>query len=158
MFITYYILAKILDLIDEKSKIYMNNDHFDIKQYYLIRLTKAGFNGDISFIKLYIYIYKVINSFIKIIKNLHPIASIFNIFNPGYPRILRVIDFTITVYLKIFFTFLPLSLLENQELNHIVKTRPISHRNFKGVNALELKIKEVKKNFIYFLIFSLIDT
>ncbi len=61
MFVIYYIIATILDFIDEKSKIYMNDIHFDIKQYYLIRLTKAGFKGDISFFKLYSYIYKVIN-------------------------------------------------------------------------------------------------
>ena len=54
-----------------------------------------------------------------------------------------MIDFTISIYLKIYFTLLPLSFLENQELNYIVITRPISSRNFKGVNDLELKIKEV---------------
>jgi hypothetical protein len=54
-----------------------------------------------------------------------------------------VIDFTISIYLKIYFSLLTLSFLENQELNYIVITRPISRRNFKGVNDLELKIKEV---------------
>jgi hypothetical protein len=125
----------------------MNSEHFDIKQYYLIKLEKEGFRGDISFFKLFKYIYKVIYLIFLIIKNIHPIASILNIFNPGYPRILRVIDFTILIYLKIFFTLLPLSLLENQEFNEIVKIRPIAKKNIKGVSELDLKLKEVIKNF-----------
>ena len=81
-------------------------------------------------------------------KNIHPIASIFNIFHPGYPRIIRVIDFTIAIYLKLFFTFLPLTLIENEQLLEVVNTRPVSKRDFKGVNDLDLRIKEVNKIFM----------
>jgi len=50
--------------------------------------------------------------------------------------------------LKLFFTFLPLTLIENEQLLEVVNTRPVSKRDFKGVNDLDLRIKEVNKIFM----------
>jgi len=59
LFLTYYTLATILDNRDMKSKMYMSNQHFDIKQYYIVKLTREGIKKEMSFLQMYFYIYKV---------------------------------------------------------------------------------------------------
>ena len=48
-----------MDYIENKSKIFMNDDKYDKQQYYIIALFKQGFNNGIEFFNLYKYFLKV---------------------------------------------------------------------------------------------------
>ena len=77
---------------------------------------------------------------------MHPILSIFNIYDPIYNRKLRTMDFFLIIYLSFFFTLLPFYMTDNSQLIEMAANRSIHSRN-KTVNDLQTSIKQV--NFTY---------
>ena len=110
----------------------MRLPHYDFIQYHMIKLRKEKFHEKLSFFRLYIYM----------IKNLHPILSIFTIYDPHYNRKVRTLDFFLNIYLTFFFTLFPYYAGDNPELTAMAANRSIQNRN-KGVNDLKVQFNQV---------------
>jgi len=71
---------------------------------------------------------------------MHPIFSIFNIYDPIYNRKIRTMDFFFSIYLTFFFTLLPFNVTDNSQLVDMMANRTIQSRYKKD---LEVVIKQV---------------
>lgn len=123
---------------DDKSLNYMSLPDYDIMQYYLIKFRKENLVKDKHiFWRLFIFL----------LKNIHPILSIFNIYDPIYNRKIRTLDFFLVIYLTFFFTLLPFNITDNSELIKLEMKRSIKNRR-KSVNDLEVQINQVNNFFL----------
>jgi len=59
IFFFFYFLGKKFDQEDNKSKFYMQSEHYDKMQYYIVKFSIEGFDKNYSFFKLYCYLIKV---------------------------------------------------------------------------------------------------
>jgi len=73
---------------------------------------------------------------------MHPIYSIFFLFNPFYPRILRITDFFFSIHLSFFFSLLPIYIYDNPQLKELEASRDIINRN-KRINDLTIMVYQV---------------
>ena len=69
--------------------------------------------------------------------------SIWFIYHPEYPRILRVLDFFLNLSLTFFFQLLPFYVTDNAQLVEMAAKRNFMDRN-KSINDLETSIFQVK--------------
>lgn len=74
---------------------------------------------------------------------MHPIYSIFFLFNPFYPRTLRITDFFFSIHLSFFFSLMPIYIYDNPQLKELEATRNILNRK-KRINDLAIMLYQVK--------------
>jgi hypothetical protein len=76
------------------------------------------------------------------IRRLHPVLIIFGVYNPTYSRNMRVLDFFLQIYLNVFFTFFPLTLMKNSNSAELVGNRDARNQG-KSLQDLEISVMQV---------------
>lgn len=108
--------------------------YFDKLQLAIIEYSRAGLLTNYGFKNFYCYM----------IRRLHPVLIIFGVYNPFYSRNMRVLDFFLQIYLNVFFTFFPLTLIKNNNSTELVGNRDVKNQG-KSLADLEVSIMQVFK-------------